>query len=66
MGKTIECLGAGFANELEYLTEIYQLARLVPPLFFALVAGEKLDFAPVGEAVLDLDYVANSALGTIH
>jgi hypothetical protein len=66
MRKTIEGLGAGFANELEYLTEINQLARLVPPLLFALVAGEKLDFTPVRETVLYLDYVIDSARRTIH
>jgi hypothetical protein len=30
------------------------------------VAREELDFAPVGETVLDLDYIVNTAHGTIH
>jgi hypothetical protein len=64
--KSIECLGAGFADEFEYLAEIDQLAGLVPPLLFALVAREELDFAPIGEAMLDLDYVVNTAHGTVH
>jgi hypothetical protein len=66
MSKSIECLGAGFADEIKHLAQIDQLSGLVPPLLFALVAGKELDFAPVGKAVLDLDYVVNTALGTIH
>jgi len=66
MGRSIECLGASFSDQIEHLTEIHLLASLIPPLLLALVAGEKLHFAPIGQAVLDLDHVANAALGTIH
>jgi hypothetical protein len=66
IGKGIKRLGAGFTNEFEHLAQIHRLTGFVPPFLFAFVAREKLDLTPIGKAVLDLDYVVDAALGTIH
>jgi hypothetical protein len=44
-------------DDLQDLRDVDVLPVTVPPLLLAVVTGEEVDLGPIGQDVLDLDYV---------